>query len=143
MGAREIRIVNRTLARAEELALALGPPVRVVGWAGRTRALAGAGIVVNATTQGMTGEKPLDLALGQLPAEAVVFDIVYAPLETPLLTAARKRGHRTVDGLGMLLHQAVAGFAAWFGVTPRVTDALRAHVLSPEPVRPAAVDRAP
>jgi shikimate dehydrogenase len=143
MGTREIRIVNRTLTRAEELALALGPPARVVGWAGRARALDGAAIVVNATTQGMAGEKPLDLDLARLPAEAVVFDIVYSPLETPLLAAARARGHRTVDGLGMLLHQAVAGFEAWFGVTPRVTDELRAHVLAPAPVPPAAAGIAP
>ncbi|MGE0650175.1 MAG: shikimate dehydrogenase [Alphaproteobacteria bacterium] len=143
MGAGEIRIVNRTLARAEELALALGPPARVVGWAGRARALDGAAIVVNATTQGMTGERPLDLALASLPNEAVVFDIVYAPLETPLLAAARKRGHRTVDGLGMLLHQAVAGFEAWFDVVPRVTDELRAHVLAAGPAIAVAPDRAP
>jgi shikimate dehydrogenase len=143
MGAREIRIVNRTLTRAEELALALGPPARVVGWAGRARALDGAAIVVNATTQGMAGERPLDLDLARLPAEAVVFDIVYSPLETPLLAAARARGHRTVDGLGMLLHQAVAGFEAWFGATPRVTDELRAHVLAPVPVPPAAAGLAP
>lgn len=129
MGARELRIVNRTLARAEELALALGAPARVVDWSGRARALDGAAIVVNTTTQGMTGQPALDLDLSFLPSSAVVFDIVYSPLQTPLLQAAAARGNATVDGLGMLLHQAVAGFEAWFGLRPQVTAELRAHVL--------------
>lgn len=129
-GVPELRLVNRTLARAEALAETLGPRVRVVDWAGRGRTLADAGLVVNTTTQGMTGQPPLVLDLKALPAEAVVYDIVYAPLETPLLKAASARGNPTVDGLGMLLHQAVPGFAAWFGVTPEVTPALRAHVLA-------------
>lgn len=129
MGARDIRIVNRTLARAESLALALGAGVHVMDWAGRGAVLKDAGIVVNTTTQGMTGHEPLDLDLAALDRDAVVYDIVYNPLETPLLAAARARGHRVVDGLGMLLYQAVAGFSAWFGVTPEVTPALRAHLL--------------
>lgn len=129
LGAKDIRIVNRTLTRAESLAMALGAGVHVMDWAGRDSALKDVGIVVNTTTQGMTGHPALDLDLSALPADAVVYDIVYNPLETPLLAAARGRGHRVVDGLGMLLHQAVAGFAAWFGVTPEVTPALRAHVL--------------
>jgi shikimate dehydrogenase len=129
MGAADIRIVNRTLARAEGLALALGAGVHVVDWAGRAAALKDAGLVVNTTTQGMTGHEPLNLDLAALDRDAVVYDIVYNPLETPLLADARARGHRVVDGLGMLLHQAVAGFSAWFGVTPDVTPALRAHVL--------------
>jgi shikimate dehydrogenase len=130
MGAPEIRIINRTLARAEELALALGGSAHVVDWSGRARALEGASIVVNTTTQGMAGQPALDLDLSRLPASAVVYDIVYNPLETALLAAARGRGHRVVDGLGMLLHQAVAGFEAWFGVRPEVTAQLRAHVLA-------------
>lgn len=130
MGARDIRLVNRTLGRAEDLALALGAPLRVVDWAGRAAALADATIIVNTTTQGMAGQKPLDLDLARLPAAAVVYDIVYNPLETPLLAAARARGLATVDGLGMLLHQAVAGFEAWFGLRPDVDDTLRAHVLA-------------
>ena len=130
MGAPEIRIINRTLARAEELALALGGSAHVVDWSGRARALEGASIVVNTTTQGMAGQPALDLDLSRLPASAVVYDIVYSPLETALLAAARGRGHRVVDGLGMLLHQAVAGFEAWFGVRPEVTAQLRAHVLA-------------
>lgn len=140
LGLPEVRIVNRTLARAEALARDLSDsaradslrraPVRVVDWAGRSRTLDGAAILVNTTTQGMTGQAPLDLDLAALPPRAVVYDIVYVPLETPLLAAARARGHRTVDGIGMLLHQAVPGFAAWFGVTPEVTPELRHHVLT-------------
>ncbi|MFT5539451.1 MAG: shikimate dehydrogenase [Alphaproteobacteria bacterium] len=131
LGAGEIHIVNRTLARAEALALALGNSVRVIDWTGRVQALGDASLVVNTTTQGMIGEPPLDLGLDSLPPQTVVFDIVYNPLETPLLATARRRGNPVVDGLGMLLHQAVAGFEAWFGVRPTVDDALRVHVLGP------------
>jgi len=131
-GAPEIRLVNRTRDRAERLKAELGGAIRVVDWEERAAALAGAALLVNATTQGMTGEPPLDLPLDRLPASAVVNDIVYAPLETPLLAAARKRGLVAVDGLGMLLHQARPGFAAWFGVEPRVTPALREFVLARE-----------
>jgi len=92
--------------------------------------LAGAGLVVNATSQGMVGQKPLDLSLAALPKSALVADIVYAPLETPLLAQARRQGARVVDGLGMLLHQARPGFEAWFGVAPSVTPALRQAVLA-------------
>jgi shikimate dehydrogenase len=129
LGVPEIRLVNRTRARAESLADALGGPIRVMGWDERVAALDGAALLVNATTRGMAGEPPLDLPLERLPPEAVVNDIVYTPLETPLLAAARARGNKVVDGLGMLLHQARPGFAAWFGVEPKVTDALRAFVL--------------
>jgi shikimate dehydrogenase len=92
--------------------------------------LAEAGLLVNTTTLGMAGQPPLDLDLGALPVEAVVTDIVYAPLMTPLLQAARTRGNPLVDGLGMLLHQARPGFEAWFGVRPEVTPGLRDFVLS-------------
>lgn len=136
LGAPEIRVINRTLARAEALALALGAPLRVVDWAGRSAALFDAAIVVNTTTQGMRGQPALDLDLAHLSPTAVVYDIVYSPLETPLLAAARARGHVVVDGLGMLLHQAVAGFEAWFGVRPEVTTELRAHVLAGLVARP-------
>jgi len=132
-GAAEIRVINRTSARARELAAALGPPLGVVGWDDRAEALAGAGLLVNATSLGMIGQPALDLDLGRLPADAVVDDIVYAPLETPLLAGARARGNPLVDGLGMLLHQARPGFAAWFGRDPRVTPAVRAHVLAALP----------
>ncbi|HUB95170.1 MAG TPA: shikimate dehydrogenase, partial [Stellaceae bacterium] len=129
-GAPEIRLLNRTQARAEEIARALGGPVRCVPWNDRAHALAGVSLVVNATSLGMDGQPPLDLPLDQLPADAVVNDIVYVPLETPLLAAARARGNRVVDGLGMLLHQGRPGFAAWFGVMPAVTPALRRAMLA-------------
>ena len=99
-------------------------------WTGRTesRAVGECGLIVNATSLGMTGEKPLELDLAKLREDAVVTDIVYVPLDTPLLAAARNRGRATVDGLGMLLHQAVPGFERWFGVRPEVTPELRSHV---------------
>ena len=127
-GTPEIRVCNRTLARAETLALRLGAGARVINWVDRAGALDGAGIVVNVTTQGMTGREPLDLDLNHLPREAVVYDIVYNPLETPLMASARARGNLVVGGLGMLLHQAVPGFAAWFGIEPAVCEDLIAHV---------------
>jgi shikimate dehydrogenase len=108
-GTPEIRICNRTLARAEILALGLGPGARVINWIDRAGALDGAGIVVNTTTQGMIGQEPLDLDLDPLPRKAVVYDIVYNPLETPLMESARARGNLVLGGLGMLLHQAVPG----------------------------------
>jgi len=129
-GAPEVRVVNRTKARAEALKRDLGGPLTVVDWAARADALDGAGLLVNATTQGLRGQPPLDLALDALPGTARVADLIYAPLETPLLAAAKARGLRTIDGLGMLLHQARPGFIAWFGVEPRIDEALRRHVLA-------------
>lgn len=127
-GASEVRVVNRTAARAEALAAAIGSPCRVLPWSERCGVLDGAGLLVNATTLGMTGQPPLDLDLDRLPRAAVVNDVVYAPLETALLKMAARRGNLTVDGLGMLLHQARPGFKAWFGVEPEVTSALRAFL---------------
>jgi shikimate dehydrogenase len=129
LGASEIRLVNRSPGRAQELARALGGPVGIHGWSEAGKALAGAALLVNTTTLGMSGQPPLEIDLALLPREAVVSDIVYVPLETPLLAAARARGHPVVDGLGMLLHQAVPGFEAWFGRRPEVTPALRDFVL--------------
>jgi shikimate dehydrogenase len=126
-GTPEIRLANRTRDRAESLA-SLGGQIRVVDWEERGAALAGASLLVNTTTQGMHGQPPLDLDLSALPMAAVVTDLVYVPLETPLLAAARARGNAVVDGLGMLLHQAVPSFAAWFGVTPEVTSEVRALI---------------
>ena len=126
-GASRILLANRTRERAEALAQGFGPSVHVVDWEDRNRALVGCGLLVNATSLGMTDKEPLDIDLAALPQDAVVADIVYSPLETKLLAAARARGNRTVDGLGMLLHQAVPGFERWFGVRPEVTPALRAH----------------
>ena len=128
-GAPQIQIVNRTKGRATRLARAIGPLARAVAWQRRADALEGAGLLVNTTVLGMTGQPALALDLAALPAAAVVSDAVYAPLETPLLAAAAARGHVVVDGLGMLLHQARPGFAAWFGVAPEVTPALREAVL--------------
>jgi len=129
-GAPEIRIVNRTAERAQRLAETLGRPLVVWPWERRGEALAGAGLLVNTTQLGMSGQPRLDIALDRLPAGAVVDDIVYSPLETELLAEARRRGHPGVDGLGMLLHQARPGFAAWFGIEPAVDDGLRRHVLA-------------
>lgn len=128
-GATEIRLTNRTRLRADRLAADLDGPITVCPWENRHDAQTGASLLVNTTSLGMTGQPPLDLDLVSLPQAAVVNDIVYAPLETPLLAAARARGNRVVDGLGMLLHQARPGFEAWFGVAPEVTGALRRFVL--------------
>jgi shikimate dehydrogenase len=104
--------------------------VEAVTWLDLPAALARTGLLVNTTSLGMVGHPPLDIDLIDLPEDAAVADIVYAPLETPLLAAARARGLRTVDGLGMLLHQAVPGFARWFRVTPSVTPELRARIVA-------------
>ena len=127
-GAREIRVINRTHARADALAREFGPPLVAVEWADRSRALADAAMLVNTTSQGMVGQPSLDLSLDTLPPRALVADIVYAPVETPLLAAARRRGNPLVDGLGMLLHQVRPAWQAWFGIDPQITPALRAHV---------------
>jgi shikimate dehydrogenase len=127
-GAREIRLVNRTPARAQALARELGGPIRALPWDDRHAALGDAAMLVNTTNQGMTGEPPLQLALDALPARALVSDIVYIPRETPLLAAARRRGNPTVNGLGMLLHQARPAFHGWFGIMPEVTPELRAMI---------------
>jgi len=127
-GAREIRLFNRTLGRAEALAGDFGQPVAVYPWEERRDALSGAGLLVNATSQGMIGQPPLDIALDALPSNALVADIVYAPLETPLLSAACRAGLTPVDGLGMLLHQARPAFRDWFGIMPDATPTLRALI---------------
>lgn len=129
-GVREIRLINRTRARAERLAEDLGPGLEVVTWAERAAALDGAAVLVNTTSLGMHGQPSLDLTLHALPEHALVTDIVYVPLETALLAVARARGLRTVDGLGMLLHQGRPGFEAWFGHDPAVDQELRAVVLA-------------
>src|SRR5499426_519493 len=127
-GAREIRLVNRTLARGKALADELGGPITALPWEQREAALDGAAMLINATNQGMVGEPPLDLALDSLPVSALVSDIIYIPRDTALLAAARKRGNPTVNGLGMLLHQARPAFHAWFGIMPEVTPELRAMI---------------
>lgn len=134
-GAPVIRLVNRTKERAERLAADLRPMapgigIDIVSWEDRADALDGARLLANTTSLGMDGQPPLAIALDRLADTALVTDIVYAPLETELLAAVRRRGHPVVDGLGMLLHQGRPGFSAWFGVDPTVTERLRAAVLA-------------
>ncbi len=128
-GAPEIRLVNRTTRRAEEIADAVGGPIKVLPWEARADALKDAALLVNSTNLGMAGQPPLEIDLAQLPTSAVVYDIVYVPLQTELLKAAQARGNKIVDGIGMLLHQGRPGFKAWFGADAEVTPELRAFVL--------------
>ncbi len=123
-----VALVNRTLIRAEQLAAHAGRLASAHPHGELPHLLAEADLLVNATSLGMTGKAPLQVDIGPLKRAAIVYDIVYVPLETPLLAAAKARGHPTVDGLGMLLHQAVPGFARWFGATPTVTAELRALI---------------
>lgn len=122
----QVHLVNRTAARAKGLAAYFAGAVSAHGTHELPKLLAGADLLVNATSLGMAGQPPLDIELKPLKGDAIVYDLVYVPVETDLLRRARARGNPTVDGLGMLLHQAVPGFARWFGVTPRVTPELRA-----------------
>ena len=124
-GAKEIRLINRSPDKAEAMAAEFGSPIKAVSWKQRHAALEGAALLVNTTSQGMHGNAPLDLDLSALPVKALVSDIIYVPLETPLLHAAKARGNPTVDGLGMLLNQARPAFEAWFGVLPDITPELR------------------
>jgi shikimate dehydrogenase len=126
LGVPSIRLVNRTLVRAQALAADFDARIDVLPWGQRHDVLPGAAIVVNATSAGMVGTAPLDVRLDLLDAGAVVGDIIYTPLETPFLAAARARGNRTFNGLGMLLHQGRPAWKAWFGIEPEVTPALRA-----------------
>ena len=127
-GAREIRLVNRTFERAQEIARTFAGPIKALRWENRHDALEGAAMVVNTTSQGMVGNPALDLRLDKLPKSALAADIVYIPLETPFLAAARVRGNRTINGLGMLLNQGRPAWKAWFGIEPEVTPELRAMV---------------
>ena len=127
-GVGEVRIFNRTRDRAEALAATFGPKVKAHDWRERADRSRDASLLVNTTSLGMKGAGPLDMDVSALDSKCVVADIVYVPLETPLLAAARARGLAAVDGLGMLLHQAVPGFEKWFGVRPEVTAELRALI---------------
>ncbi|MBZ9661612.1 shikimate dehydrogenase [Mesorhizobium sp. ESP-6-4] len=129
-GVKDIRIVNRTLARAEELSRHFGAGVSAHGAGALSELLADAGLLINTTSLGMHGDATLSADPAGLPGHAIVTDIVYVPLETPLLAAARARGLKTVDGLGMLLHQAVPGFERWFGRKPEVTPELRRMIVA-------------
>ncbi|GJE73944.1 shikimate dehydrogenase [Methylorubrum suomiense] len=125
-----VQIANRSPDNARSLAALDPEKAQALPWDALPEALPETGLLINATSLGMVGHPPLDLDLAALPARAAVADIVYVPLETPLLAAARARGLAAVDGLGMLLHQAVPGFAAWFGVRPEVTPALREMIVA-------------
>lgn len=132
-GVPELRLLNRTQASAIELGVAFTPAdgrrIAIERWDDRNAALEGATLLVNTTSLGMTGQPPLDIDLARLPGDAAVDDIVYVPLETGLLAAARARGNRCVDGLGMLLHQGRLGFEAWFGREVAVSAEQRRAVL--------------
>lgn len=129
-GVKEVRVANRTRARAEALRADFGSAVCVVDWSDVGNMFDDASLVVNTSSLGMDNKDPFVLPLDTLTSRSVVTDCVYTPLETPLLYTARQRGCKTVDGLGMLLHQAVPGFERWFGHTPEVTEELRSTVLS-------------
>lgn len=129
-GCPRISVINRSRPRAETLAKDLGGGIHLADWGGRAAALKDAQLLVNSTSLGMTGQPALEMDLGLLPQSAVVNDIVYQPLMTPLLAAALARGNRAVGGIGMLLHQGRPGFAAWFGVEPAVTLELQEAVLA-------------
>jgi shikimate dehydrogenase len=125
-GIQRVHLANRTMERARALADQFGNSVHAIAWDAINEVLPRAGLVVNTTSLGMRGQPPLELDVGLLPSNAIVADLVYVPLETSLLKAARERGLKTADGLGMLLHQAVRGFELWFGQRPQVTPELRA-----------------
>lgn len=129
-GVPKVTLTNRTQEKAEIIANDMSGDVTVIPWKEREDAVQGAGLIVNTTTLGMTGKPALELNITNAAATPVVTDIVYVPLQTPLLRDAAAVGCQVVDGLGMLLHQAVPGFEAWFGVRPDVTSALRDHVLA-------------
>jgi shikimate dehydrogenase len=123
-GAREIRLVNRTLERAQGIATEFGPPVIAFGWEQRNEIMGDVALLANATNQGMAGKSVLDISLDHLASDAIVGDLIYTPPETPLLGAARARGNVTVNGLGLLLNQARPAFQAWFGVLPEISPGL-------------------
>lgn len=127
-GLKRVHVANRTFARARALTDQFGERVHAIPWEKISEMLPQAGLLVNTTSLGMLGQGALELAVEKLPAQAIVADLVYVPLETQLLAAARSRGLKTADGLGMLLHQAVRGFELWFGRRPQVTPELRALV---------------
>lgn len=129
-GVPELRLTNRTRAKAEAIAEELGGAITVIDWEQAEACIDGAALIVNTTSMGMEGGPPLSLTLDALDAGALATDIVYAPLDTPFLKLARAKGAQTVDGLGMLLHQARPGFAAWFGHEPEVDEDLRQAVLA-------------
>jgi len=128
-GVSEIRLANRNKSKAEKLAFEFNGPISVYDWSDRSNILTEVNLLINATSLGMVGQASLEIDLKKLPVKAVVNDIVYTPIETELLKKAKKRGNLAVGGLGMLLHQAVPGFSAWFNVAPKVTPSLHEYIL--------------
>ena len=128
-GVREILLTNRTRARAENLKDIFGPKVKIIDWIDAGNAIDDAALLVNTTSLGMQGKPELRVPLDGLKRDTVVTDLVYAPLKTGLLSVAEEMGCLTVDGLGMLIHQAAPGFQHWFGVHPPIDDATRAVLL--------------
>ena len=126
--ASEIRLINRTFEKAERLAKEFGPAIEPIAWDKRGEAIGDVVLLTNATNQGMTGNPALEISLDKLSSRTLVSDLIYVPPETPFLTAARARGNVTVNGLGMLLHQARPAFQAWFGVLPEITSDLRTAI---------------
>ena len=129
-GSSDIKLANRDQSKAEYLASEFNNKIDVYSWSDRSIILTEVKLLINTTSLGMIGQEPLEINLAALPDTAVVYDVVYSPLETDLLRNAKQRGNETVDGLGMLLHQAQLGFHKWFGVNPEVSSDLRAHVVN-------------
>lgn len=129
-GAKEIRLVNRTLEKAEQLAKEYGAAIKPMAWDKRSDVIGDVALLANATSQGMIGKPALDISLDKLSKQTLVSDLIYVPPETPFLAAAKARGNVTINGLGMLLHQARPAFQAWFGVMPEITPELRAAVMA-------------
>jgi len=128
-GVREIRLINRTFEKAERLAKEFSPIIKPLTWDKRSEAIGDVALLVNATDQGMIGKPALDISLERLSKQTLVSDLIYVPPETSFLAAAKARGNVTIDGLGMLLHQARPAFQAWFGVLPEITSDLRKKIM--------------
>jgi shikimate dehydrogenase len=129
-GCKNILLTNRTRARADQLVDYFGDDVEALDWNNRRAGVADCSLLVNTTTQGMSGQAALDVPLDALNPMTIVYDLVYVPLETPLIAGAQRYGNRTLGGLGMLLHQAVVGFEHWFGTKPEVTEELRDLIIA-------------
>jgi shikimate dehydrogenase len=128
-GARELRLINRTFEKAERLAKEFSPSIKPITWDKRSEAIGDVALLVNATDQGMIGKPALDISLDRLSKQTLVSDLIYVPPETSFLAAAKARGNVTINGLGMLLHQARPAFQAWFGVLPEITSDLRKKIM--------------
>jgi shikimate dehydrogenase len=128
-GVRELRLINRTFEKAERLAKEFSPIIKPIAWDKRSEAIGDVALLVNATDQGMIGKPALDISLDRLSRQTLVSDLIYVPPETSFLAAAKARGNVTINGLGMLLHQARPAFQAWFGILPEITSELRKKIM--------------